>query len=489
MRMLWRVGVLLGLMRCGEGTKMTLLWDNTGQGGFCMDGSAGGFYYAPAVNANSTLWVFDFQGGGACYTKESCDSRAKGNLGSSKNWPASITGSKFLDDDPGSNPDFYDSYKVRVPYCSGDTHTGMRTEADSTSFGYYFSGHLKVRNMISILLKSDDYGPRLNAATHVLVTGTSAGGRGTFANVDFIQSQLPWAKVKAIPIAGFYFPGYTDDQTESVLPPSGWWRWKFNQTGSASFSDGQVDELYQSYKQPGCLESVPADKGFLCSSVAAFYPFIKAPVLILENQFDTNKMYTQLSAPQTASIDPQVRAYVAYYGRSVRATISPSNLKSGDGAFLPSCHTHVGGLGVKGTTTIPSAPTQQKLCGDWFWERGDDTKHMWIDTCQSADELPCNPTCEGIPLGCEPELVKLGCTTVGEMACRTCALSHETRLGKAGCTRNKVKLLCEAIAPVSSDGSVGDWAPGFATVETPSSGGVVRCSAVMMIMMVMAAVL
>lgn len=36
----------------------------------CMDGSPGGYYFAP--NASSSSWIIELQGGGECASKETC---------------------------------------------------------------------------------------------------------------------------------------------------------------------------------------------------------------------------------------------------------------------------------------------------------------------------------------------------------------------------------------------------------------------------------
>eukprot|EP00756_Hemistasia_phaeocysticola_P018856 Hpha_TRINITY_DN15624_c4_g2::TRINITY_DN15624_c4_g2_i1::g.99221::m.99221/K19882/NOTUM; O-palmitoleoyl-L-serine hydrolase len=450
MRSLGSVVALLGMVAGGQSKTVMNKWMGPAgaEGGLCMDGSPAGFYYAAAENASSTLWVISLEGGGACYDKASCDSRAKTNLGSSTKWAATVNGGGWLDSSPANNPNFYDSYKVYIPYCTSDTHMGMKDKPDASSFGYYFSGHSNVRNFMGMLLNDSSTGPSLKAATHVLVTGGSAGGAGTFGNVDYIQSRLPWAKVKGMPVAGYFFPGHTEDQPEyPVFPPSDWAHWSKNQTGSI-FETNYISTLYNVYVPPNCAKIYPANETFFCGSVAASYPAIKAPIFMFENQFDTNQLHNQLGVPNNASVDPQVRAYIGYFGRSMRATITPAHLKAGDGAYLPSCFDHGSGIGSRGSTTIPGAPTQDELAGDWFWERGTIKNYFVADTCKSADDLPCNPTCNGVtPVDnkCKHELDLLECDAGTTQQCETCAEAHESQLAKAGCTRSEVKSLCESL--------------------------------------------
>ena len=59
-----------------------------------------------------------------------------------------------------------------VAYCSQDLHGGTRTTANTSTFGYYFSGAVIVQSTLRQL--QADHG--MDAATDIIVTGDSAGG-------------------------------------------------------------------------------------------------------------------------------------------------------------------------------------------------------------------------------------------------------------------------------------------------------------------------
>ena len=96
-------------------------------------------------------------------------------------------GDNVVSGDSSVNP-FANFTRIFIPYCSGDLHLGQRNSTVSESFPYRFSGHLIIAAAISEVTK---FFPGLASASHVLLSGSSAGGIGTFRNADFVSSLLP----------------------------------------------------------------------------------------------------------------------------------------------------------------------------------------------------------------------------------------------------------------------------------------------------------
>ena len=81
-----------------------------------MDGSPGGFYYAPAASAaNASKLVVHLEGGGECRTARSCATWAF-HSGSSTGWSleralpqslAKVWPDSPMDPSPSANPDFH----------------------------------------------------------------------------------------------------------------------------------------------------------------------------------------------------------------------------------------------------------------------------------------------------------------------------------------------------------------------------------------------
>merc|ERR1712188_11327 len=102
--------------------------------------------------------------------------------------------------------------------------------------------------------------------------------------------------VKGAPDAGWFFPGAlpTDLPDHPLWAPSNY----------SCFAAGQHcglwpdvpifgSQLQQPYYQPGCVAAQPKGLEWQCGSVHAFYPYIKRPLFVLENQHDTNQIYVQ----------------------------------------------------------------------------------------------------------------------------------------------------------------------------------------------------
>ena len=117
----------------------------------CLDGSPAVYYIA--ANASSSRWVIWLEGGGNCLNLTDCVQRAKGRLGSSASYNASIDAPKgMLSSDAAANPDLHTWNRVFVPYCSGDVWMGTKRAAvnpfpQEGAWRGYFHGHFILEDM------------------------------------------------------------------------------------------------------------------------------------------------------------------------------------------------------------------------------------------------------------------------------------------------------------------------------------------------------
>lgn len=364
-----------------------------------MDGSMAGYFYQGPSNSQDT-WVIHMDGGGGCTTKASCDKWAtKGNdVGGSTRWPDTREplhnkALHILSDDPSGNPDFYQYHHVQVPYCTADSHTGRVTSPTSAQWGYYFSGHLNFELIVQHIV---DTIPAAKNAKRVLLTGNSAGGIGTIANCDFLSDKLASlgvsAEVSCAPKAGWFVPGFTEDQSDTEAPPSTWDNWSSGQSGGHDSSTGGGYDLWQAYAHPDCLKSHSSSVAHHCASATVVYPYIRNRMYFMQNTYDPACMY-QFGFPR-GTWDQQEKEYLAYWGRAMRNSTNQVLTKPGDGLFLASCFLHGDGLGVggEGGSTVVQGLTSAQVLADWFHGKGA-LPSVVVDDCFESPGIPCNPTC------------------------------------------------------------------------------------------------
>ena len=474
--------LLLGLQDLDSAAATNLhLLPKDQPGGHCLDGSPAGYYLSSNVGTSSIdtkTWVITMDGGGACTTESSCKQRAKSDKGSSTTWSSSdeyraCKKSPLYCTNCTTNPLFCNATQVRVPYCSGDGHRGNRTTADAGSWGMYFQGHSSFVNIVAELKLQHG----LSDATHVVLTGNSAGGIGVFANVDWLQIALPNTVVKGAPIAGWFVPGAlpSDQPLHPDDPPSDWAHWSKNESGDTDAND-YIATLWRPILDPACVAGETAKQAnpFHCLSVHVSYKYIKAPMYVIENQYDTEQLYTQQGLPKKGPYDATWRGYVAMYGAAMRASTNQVLTlphKRGDGLFHPSCLQHsvceyVGGDCLHEENIGGDTRGWVPIFSDWFWKLGKlSAKYTQVETCPASfNGLPCNPNPEcrvsGVspspsppPTGrCSAQLAKDGCfaSTGRHEDCLSCAGKHQSDLRHAECTPTLVQQLCAGGGPTPS---------------------------------------
>lgn len=349
---------------------LTLLTDTSAR---CLDGTLSGYYVQPASTpAASRKWIIFLEGGGECTTQAACDAALSGPLGSSKYFAPSIYMPYFLSDDAASNPDFYDWNHVDVPYCSQDLHSGQVTSPSAGTFGLYFSGHFVMRAILAALNASHGLGD----AAEIIVTGASAGGIGSWINVDYIGDAFPGARVTVVPIAGFYFYAYPymgANHTSSELAnfaPSAW---------------PVTVALWQAFADETCVAARTADP-WACMLANYSFPYIAAEAFVIEAQTDQVVLLDHDWLPDQYRSLPPEQAYMAEWSRNMSVGLAPlmNPANSRAGVFSPACFIH-----TDFSTSAPliNGTSYQQALGDWYFGRAGATK--LADDCG----IECNPTC------------------------------------------------------------------------------------------------
>jgi len=210
-----------------------------------------------------------------------------------------------------------------------DLHSGTVTPPQNSSWGLHFAGHLTLSAIVDELIAKHG----LSDAEQAVLSGDSAGGIGTWINVDWLQARLSRAKVVAAPIAGFYAfaypytgPGHTS-------------------SGLADFREPAWDShvaLWGSHLPSACAAALgKADESWcMLSNYSA--PYVSAPVFVIEAQTDCVQLTAHDWVPSKArhaKADTPVGEYMVTWKDNQTVGLK-ATLKPGDGWFNPACFIH-----------------------------------------------------------------------------------------------------------------------------------------------------
>ena len=181
----------------------------------CIDGTSPAFYFrkgfAIIMFAAFSLilqligfgngvqkWHVHFEGGGWCYTLESCARRSRTVLGSSKDYLPCVNLNKrgfYFSTNPNANPVLYNFNTVYVRYCDGGSYAGNADRQFNVNLSYEFCYYNKTDFLFALQRRTlyfrgmhnrDDtikkllYQLNMIEATDIILSGCSAGGKNTF---------------------------------------------------------------------------------------------------------------------------------------------------------------------------------------------------------------------------------------------------------------------------------------------------------------------
>jgi hypothetical protein len=261
----------------------------------------------------------------------------------------------------------------------------------------FFDGHANFASILDELEAKHG----LRAAKNVLLEGGSAGGLGTFVNADYLADRLPQATVKAAPNAGWIFPAALPGDLPDIYRPSDWAHFVAGTHGNMNYDNNSVPafitgELWNSrgLLPAACIADQKPDEWWACTSIHTLYKYIKTPIFVLENQYDTNQIFTQEGAPKHAKSKQEYATLVRYivmHGEAMRNSTAqvlndaPLHKAQGtDGLFLPSCLEHGVGVKVQGQSWQP-------IVSDWFWGTGKLKQHYRLVEAPLSSGEPSNP--------------------------------------------------------------------------------------------------
>ncbi|HEX9050638.1 MAG TPA: pectin acetylesterase-family hydrolase [Anaeromyxobacter sp.] len=161
-------------------------------GSVCNDGSPTGIGIEASPTPGADVIVF-LDGGGACWDYLSCytlHTATTGPFGKDQldARVKSVAGTIFDRAAPG-NP-YKDYTFVFVPYCTGDVHSGDKTQTYiPATVEWHHAGRVNVANAFQYL------GAQLEPPAKVVVSGSSAGGFGSL--LAFTKAKATWPAAKA----------------------------------------------------------------------------------------------------------------------------------------------------------------------------------------------------------------------------------------------------------------------------------------------------
>jgi hypothetical protein len=191
-------------------------------GATCIDGSPAGIGVRYGIS--DELVIF-FEGGGGCFNAATCGLFYASfahfdQLIFDLLWQDTVLQSGIFSTSIADNP-VRDWNFIYVPYCTGDVHAGAAPNTPVPGFAFgqpqQFVGFTNVQHFLDRIV------PTFADASHVLVTGISAGGFGAAFNYDRIADAFAPSRVTLIDDSG---PPLTDPWLVPCLQST--WRELFN---------------------------------------------------------------------------------------------------------------------------------------------------------------------------------------------------------------------------------------------------------------------
>ena len=154
----------------------------------CADGSDVGFLERHADPRKVVLY---FEGGGACFSAETCgfDSPEKSYMSSSEATPEMLAQRGGIFDAANPENPLAEYSFVYVPYCTGDAHLGTRTARYDETLTVEHKGYLNATAALDHLVAS------YPDVEELVVTGVSAGSIPTPLFAGLAADALPGASI------------------------------------------------------------------------------------------------------------------------------------------------------------------------------------------------------------------------------------------------------------------------------------------------------
>ena len=288
----------------------------------CLDGTPPLYYHRKGTGSGANKWFIHQQGGGWCYNLDSCVSRSKGSLGSTKaDKNTSSLNSGYTSMDPAQNPLMYNWNSVEIRYCDGASVSGDKptptVHANTTL-------HFRGRAILDAEIKSLLFDRGMKDATDIIVSGCSAGGLATFLHCDHwaaIGKANDATKVACMPDSGFFLD-------EDRAPQYG-----SNMRNVYSFQQSSAAGLNAKCVQSHSASGNDPEK---CIFAEHTSEHISTPTFPLQSQYDSWQTGNVMGGGGDDATQNE-------FGRNLTARVQNTLLAQPQhGIFLDSCHHHCG---------------------------------------------------------------------------------------------------------------------------------------------------
>eukprot|EP01045_Picozoa_sp_COSAG04_P021879 COSAG04_NODE_2394_length_4214_cov_1.506197_5_plen_411_part_00 len=370
--------------------------------------------------AESSKFFVTMEGGGwctmdgkfGCATTDSCYNRSLAYLGSSSlDTPSTLhwaePGKSYLSTDPATNPSFWNWTMVYLRYCDGSSFSGRRTQPIQAAGQQgprpiYHRGNYILRAIVSELLGSGG----LASASHVVVSGDSAGGLATYLHAHQWRELLPsTADVVALPDSGF-FREWRDTEPEGCTAT---YAEDMQSIFSAANTSGGL--------APACL-SAHASAPWECMFAVNAAPHIPVPYFMLQSRYDTWQVGSELGSKDESAVNAFGQALAAHVTGALAQSVA------GSGLFLDACSHHTAmGDDIWTDVTVDNVTTREAV-------------GLWLGSvfggCQAALRRSCSTdrVRARSPFAHEP--------------CAVCAGKLQHDLRESGCSHADVEAYCRS---------------------------------------------
>lgn len=179
-------------------------------GPICLRGTPYRVYVRPGTSNNV---LFYLEGGGACWNNESCWHNTRAKLDASPLAPLDLFPGIFLQGEP-TNP-FTDWNVIYVPYCDGSVFAG-------DNIADYAEGRNWHRGLSNLSTGVDVMKSLFPNPDKIVVSGSSAGGFGTFSGYGVMRVAYPDSEILVLNDSG---PGVLNpDDHEAINDRETNWR-------------------------------------------------------------------------------------------------------------------------------------------------------------------------------------------------------------------------------------------------------------------------